>query len=235
LTPTETATWSPIQRWFPQRGSWSRPIYAAWLGGLFLVLAALPYAVVNQFAGWRSTSVFEVETSLDTALPFVPWMMVFYISFYAYFPLLFWMGAAVHRRQQAEGLTQRLIQATWVAFVIFLLFPVEVDLRHQTAQPDGAFAWLFSALHALDTPYNAWPSLHVLQSLLVVLTVANWHKNEETLSLVRLALMWSAWGLLVLSTMLVKQHYLFDVITALIIGAVVWKAWFAPVFSQTTR
>ena len=44
-----------------------------------------------------------------------------------------------------------------------------------------------------------------------------------------------AWALLVLSTMLVKQHYLFDAITGLIIGAVVWKAWFAPVFSQTTR
>jgi len=35
--------------------------------------------------------------------------------------------------------------------------------------------------------------------------------------------------------MLVKQHYLFDVATALAIGALMWRGWFRPVFSQTTH
>lgn len=224
-----------LQRWFPQRGAWTRPVHAAWLGGLFLLLSAFPYTLVNRLAGWRDASVLNVETPLDTSLPFLPWMMVPYISFYAYFPLMFWMGAAKHRRHQGELLTLRLIQASWVAFVIFLVFPVHVDLRHQTADVEGLWGSLFDAIHAVDTPYNAWPSLHVLQSLLVVLVVVRWLENDGAISNRLRALVWLAWISLVLSTMLVKQHYLFDAATALGIGALMWRGWFRPVFSQTTH
>ena len=221
-----------LERWFPQRESWSRTTHAAWLGALFVVFSALPYSLINQFAGWRSTSVLNVQTPLDLALPFLPLMMVFYISFYAYFPVMFWMASKEHRRDQGERLTLRLIQASWVAFVIFLVFPVEVDLRHQVVHSDDSFASLFAALHALDTPYNAWPSLHVLQSLLVVLTVQAWLANDGALRPLVRALLWSGWTLLALSTMLVKQHYIFDAVTGLVIGVVLWRMWFKPVFNQ---
>jgi hypothetical protein len=35
--------------------------------------------------------------------------------------------------------------------------------------------------------------------------------------------------------MLVKQHYMFDAVTALVIGAVLWRLWFKPVINQTTH
>ena len=158
-------SWPIIERWFPHREAWSRPVHAGWLLSVFVLLGGLPYTVINQVAGQRNTSVFHVETSLDTMLPFVPWMMVPYVSFYAYFPLMFWMGSRVDRRPQAERLTLRLVQATWIAFAIFLLLPVEVDLRHQITPVEGVLGLAFDTLHTWDTPYNAWPSLHVLQSL----------------------------------------------------------------------
>ncbi len=232
MSSPEERTWKALDSFAPQRNTWSRPIYAVWLGALFVFLAALPYSLINQFAGWRATSILSVQSPLDLALPFLPWMMVFYISFYAYFPIMFWLGAAEHRRHQGERLTLRLIQASWVAFVIFLVFPVEVDLRHQVVHSDDSFASLFAALHALDTPYNAWPSLHVLQSLLVVLTVQAWLANDGALRPLLRALLWSAWTLLALSTMLVKQHYIFDAVTGLVIGVVLWRMWFKPVFNQ---
>jgi len=235
VTGPEGQPWTVLERLFPRRETWSRTTHAAWLGTLFVVFGALPYSLINQFAGWRATSVLHVQTPLDLALPFLPWMMVFYISFYAYFPIMFWMGSKEHRRHQGERLTLRLIQASWVAFVIFLVFPVEVDLRHQVVYSDDGFAQLFSALHALDTPYNAWPSLHVLQSLLVVLTVQGWLANDGALHPLVQAMLWSAWALLALSTMLVKQHYMFDAVTALIIGAVLWRMWFKPVINQTVH
>ncbi|MDA0926380.1 MAG: phosphatase PAP2 family protein [archaeon] len=232
MSSPEERPWKALDSFAPQRNTWSRPIYAVWLGALFVFLSALPYSLINQFAGWRATSMLSVQSPLDLALPFLPWMMVFYISFYAYFPIMFWLGAAEHRRHQGERLTLRLIQASWVAFVIFLVFPVEVDLRHQVVHSDDSFASLFAALHALDTPYNAWPSLHVLQSLLVVLTVQAWLANDGALRPLLRALLWSAWTLLALSTMLVKQHYIFDAVTGLVIGVVLWRMWFKPVFNQ---
>ena len=224
-------SWPIIERWFPHREAWSRPVHAGWLLTVFVLLGGLPYTVINQIAGQRNTSVFHVETSLDTMLPFVPWMMVPYVSFYAYFPLMFWMGSRVDRRPQAERLTLRLVQATWIAFAIFLLLPVEVDLRHQITPVEGVLGLAFDTLHTWDTPYNAWPSLHVLQSLLVVLTVRTWLAEEARAGAPIYGLIWAAWGLLVLSTLLVKQHYLFDVATAIVLAATVWKVWFKPTFN----
>jgi membrane-associated phospholipid phosphatase len=122
-----------------------------------------------------------------------------------------------------------------LAFAIFLVFPVEVDLRHQVVHSNDGFAPLFAALHAIDTPYNAWPSLHVLQSLLVVLTVQGWLANDGALRPLLRGMLWTAWALLTVSTLLVKQHYIFDAVTALVIGAVLWRLWFKPVINQTAH
>ena len=223
--------WAFIDRWFPNRMAWSRPTYAAWLLLLFLLLAAGPYSLINHIAAWRGVSVLDVQTSIDSAIPFVPWMFIFYASFYAYFPALFWVGAKQSRRLVAEQMNQRLIQATWVVFALFLLLPVEVELRHQIPAMDGVFGSLFASLHAADTPYNAWPSLHVLQSLLVILSLQTWLRQDGRLTPAALLVMWSAWALLTASTMMVKQHYVFDVVTGIVIGLLMWRAWFKPVFN----
>lgn len=223
--------WALLDRWFSGRMRWSRPAYATWLLALFLLLAGGPYTLVNHIAAWRGASVLDVQTSVDTMLPFVPWMMVFYASFYAYFPVVFWMGAEASRREVAEKFTQRLVQSTWVVFAIFLLLPVEVDLRHQVPDMAGTFGTVFSSLHVVDTPYNAWPSLHVLQSLLIVLVVRTWLDQDERLNRGIEITIWAAWGLLTASTMLVKQHYVFDVVTGIVIGWLMWRAWFKPVFN----
>ena len=158
-------------------------------------------------------------------------MFIFYASFYAYFPALSWVGAEQSRRLVAEQMNQRLIQATWVVFALFLLLPVEVELRHQIPAMDGVFGSLFAYLHTADTPYNAWPSLHVLQSLLVILSLQTWLRQDGRLTPAALVVMWSAWALLTASTMLVKQHYVFDVVTGIVIGLLMWRAWFKPLFN----
>lgn len=231
MTEKTFSQWRFINRWFPNRMTWSRPTYAAWLLTQFLLLAAGPYTLVNHIASWRDVSVLEVQTVVDTALPFVPLMFIFYASFYAYFPVVFWIGSEQSKREVAERMNQRLIQATWVVFGLFLLLPVEVELRHQIPDMTGVMGSTFSTLHAVDTPYNAWPSLHVLQSLLVVLSIQTWLRQDGTTNIPVLATMWAAWALLTASTMLVKQHYLFDVVTGVIIGLLMWRAWFKPVFN----
>jgi membrane-associated phospholipid phosphatase len=230
-TPT---VWGPVERWFPNRATWSRARFATWSLAMFLLLAGLPYVLVNQFSGWRATSVFNVETGLDTMLPFTSWMMVPYVSFYAYFPLFYWAGARTDRRRMTQLANQRLIQATWLVLALFVLFPVEVDLRHQVTQASGITATGMGWLHAIDTPYNAWPSLHIVQSLLVLGCLRTWMGEEGRPTPVLEVGLWVAWGLLCASTMLVKQHYVFDVVTGVVFAALVWRRWFKPLFNQTT-
>ena len=65
----------------------------------------------------------------------------------------------------------------------------------------------------------------------MVLTVRTWLAEEARAGAPISGLIWAAWGLLVLSTLLVKQHYLFDVATAVVLAATVWKVWFKPTFN----
>jgi membrane-associated phospholipid phosphatase len=220
--------WPLLDRWFPNRGNWSRPTYSIWLLGVFVLLGGLPYTAINRFAAWRDTSVLDVETGIDLSLPFVPWMALIYASFYAYFPVVFWMGSLETRRDEALWFTQRLIQASWIAFALFILLPVKVDLRHQVQPSGGLVGLIMDALYVVDQPYNAWPSLHVLQSVLVVLMARHWLMHRKGWARWKAMAVWGAWVMLCLSTLLVKQHYLFDVITATVLGAWVWRRWCTP-------
>ena len=124
-------------------------------------------------------STFEVELPIDWDLPFVPWMVIPYYSFYLYFPWAAWMGSSDRHRQNGLVFHQRLIASAWVAFIIFLLFPVEIELRSQAYGAEGLFGLMMSALHEADAPYNAWPSIHVLLSILVVFLSDSWRSKTE--------------------------------------------------------
>ena len=213
--------WAIVERWFSQRHTWPRIQFGAWLLMLFICGAALPYILINRFSQWQGRSTINIHSPLDDAVPFVPWMIVFYISFYAYFPIMMWMGAAEHRRTSALIAVQELIVATWLAFGVFLLLPVHVDLRGEVSA--NSFDFIINLLHALDSPYNAWPSLHVLQSFLVVLVARTWLIEARQWHTSLAICVWLSWVLLCLSTLLVKQHYIFDMVTGIVFGLLFWQ------------
>ena len=72
--------WAILDRWWPERDTWSQSKYGMFLLSLFLLLGALPYALINRFSAWRGTNTYSFETSLDWDLPFVSWMVVPYYS-----------------------------------------------------------------------------------------------------------------------------------------------------------
>jgi len=83
-------------------------------------------------------------------------------------------------------------------------------------------------MHIIDTPWNSWPSLHIVQSMQVVLVLRYWFPpNSNRLKLLH-AILLISWFLLVASTMIVKQHYIWDVATAIVFAGVGWRYWMKP-------
>ena len=82
------------------------------------------------------------------------------------------------------------------------------------------FTELVSYLYSIDTSTNLWPSIHVYNSLGVFFAVMH-NKHLSSKKSVK-------WGsfilstLIILSTMFLKQHSMFDVMTAFIMAAVVY-------------
>jgi hypothetical protein len=129
---------------------------------------------------------------------------------------------------------QILLILTWFIWLIFIFLPAKVDLRGSIDYEEmGIWSGFFELLHASDTPWNAWPSLHIVQSLLSVLIVQRWYVGQSNKHNLSLAILWFCWILLAISVMTTKQHFVWDAVSAIVISLAAWKYWFLPILDRS--
>ena len=197
---------------------------------VLLIGVALIYSLTNQLAAYRGWSAFNPNTILDDSIPFIYWMAIPYSTLYLYYPAAAWFGVKDDKMKRENIIFhQMMIITCWIVFALFIILPVEIDLRANMSLPYSAF-WQkqFALLHSVDEPWNAWPSLHIVQSLLIVLVIRRWFPSQKAIHSALHVLLWFAWISLVLSTMLIKQHFVWDVVTGIFYALVCWKYWFKP-------
>lgn len=174
--------------------------------GLFLCL----YSPINYLAGsWPAGSA---ETPLDRAIPFVPQWVFIYALLYLLLPLPLVLPSTrpVYRRICAA-----FVLTSAVSFVVFLLFPLHMDLRPMDLD-GGVFAeWMLKVIHQVDTPANCLPSLHVSLSLLAALSAWTLDRRVGRIA-IPLAIV------VAFSTLFVKQHWAWDVISGWALGLFSW-------------
>lgn len=85
---------------------------------------------------------------------------------------------------------------------------------------NNVFTHMVSALWQTDTPTNLWPSIHVYNSLGAHFAIAKSAQleNKKGIRIGSLTLCIS----IILSTMFIKQHSVFDVITGIIMALVMY-------------
>jgi membrane-associated phospholipid phosphatase len=156
----------------------------------------LTYQITNRWP------LFEPQvlpfTALDRLIPFVPELLPLYV---AYIPLYWWTIV----RSEDDRELNRLF---WVAHFqlllslpFFLFFPVRMPVEQ--FYPPQALGWADAAWRWFDAPNNCFPSLHVSNCLLLL--HFNWRRPHR--------LLFAAASLgVIASTVLVKQHYVVDVL-----------------------
>lgn len=85
---------------------------------------------------------------------------------------------------------------------------------------DNVFTQAVAALWRIDTPTNLWPSIHVYNSMGAHFAVMRSSALRERKG-IRIASGILAFSI-ILSTMFLKQHSVFDVATGLALGAVMY-------------
>lgn len=107
-----------------------------------------------------------------------------------------------------------------IFLIVSTLFPNGHHLRPQVMPRDNIFTWLVSRLYSTDTPTNLWPSIHVYNSLGAHFAIVKSNKfcGERPIRAASLLMCLS----IILSTMFIKQHSVFDVVTAFIMAAVMY-------------
>jgi membrane-associated phospholipid phosphatase len=113
---------------------------------------------------------------------------------------------------QLKVLGKQLVAATLVSGIVFLLLPAKLGFI-RAAPESFIYGPLFARIFAVDLPYNMVPSLHVIYSALIVFAVLEASRTP----LAKFFL--EGWLILLcISTLLVHQHHLLDVITGLAVG-----------------
>lgn len=196
---------------------------AARLGTLLPLKLALTVGLTGLFgAGWLVIPRWLVSeartlpvTALEARLPFVEQFIYVYASICLFMPLAPYLTVSrpALRRHGAgfAGLTLG-------AFVCFVLYPIEMPV------PAGAGGTALFQLLLLDTRLNNLPSLHAGYTVYSLLYWERLLPEIPTPGARRAAgLLVSAWaGLIVVSILLTKQHYLVDVVGGAAAGALAY-------------
>ena len=183
-------------------------IWAAWVGIAFFSI----YPSCNWLTS-RRTNYFNLYLEGELSLPFVPEFMLVYLSMY----ILFAMPPFFLNVVELNALGKQLISGTLISGLIFLFLPAKLRFIRSVPQ-DGFYGPLYSTLFSLDMPHNMVPSLHVVFSALILFSIA------ATMRTIAQKLFWYGWLVLIcVSTLLVHQHHLLDVITGLAIAGLLRK------------
>jgi hypothetical protein len=218
-------------------GAWKRRHLLG--GNLFLIQIlvfglfgiAFPYFASNQFVAANGVTVWDPEIAIDRLIPVIPWMVVPYMALYLYYPVTLICTPKDDRsRMELIAGVQMLSVATLACTLVFLVLPAEVDMRDQIPveilQGEGLYSALFSHMHAMDEPWNAWPSLHIAHSYFLTRSISRWMRIRSPESIpvrIFISLVWVEFALLSVSILTTKQHYIWDLFTGMVVGIIGWS------------
>lgn len=150
-----------------------------------------------------------VAIALDAHLAFVPWMVLPYMLSGVFFVASFW---AVDSVDALRVLSQRLLLATVLACLVFVLYP----LHFSFVRPDvtlSLWAPWYLALGVLDQPYNQLPSLHVAYCHIFWCALRPCCASRAA----RIALLLTL-SLVAVATLFTYQHHALDVLAGALLG-----------------
>ena len=186
---------------------WSIIYMAVYLGWFALI-------ETHKFSRYK-----VIHTALDDRIPFIEIFIIPYLLWFFYVAWIV-LYTGFTDRYDYYRVCAFLFTGMTIFLLISTLWPNIQYLRPRIMPRDNIFCTLVSMIYKADTPTNLWPSIHVYNSIGVYFAVMHserlgckkWVKNTclgITVSII-------------LSTMFIKQHSVFDVMTAFVMAAVLY-------------
>lgn len=156
----------------------------------------------------------NISTPLDNIIPFVAAFSVPYLYWFVYVFIGLVYFAFTDNKIYFQ-LLGSIVVGMCLCFVVFYFYPTTVprpDIIGNSLM-ERAVGYIYS----MDNPYNCFPSIHVLNAMLVTLFFCRYRKNSWL----------RAWAMLsgisiILSTLFVKQHFVLDAVAGIILSTAVY-------------
>ena len=158
--------------------------------------------------------------ALDYKIPFQEIFIIPYLLWFVYIAatVIYFL---LHEDENFNALAGTLALGMTLFLVVSAIYPNGLNLRPVTFERDNIFIRLVQFVYKNDTPTNVLPSIHVYNSLAAFMAI----KRSK---LARKQKGW-AWGtgiltvLIILATVFLKQHSMFDGVCALALYVVTDK------------
>lgn len=184
---------------------------------LFLTGYLILFEVLEH---WNRLHYTVIHSWVDDKIPFCE---IFIIPYFMWFVYIF--GFCVYMFLVDEKSYHEAATFLSIGMAFFLivsaLFPNILMLRPETMPRDNIFTRLVQYLYSIDTPTNVTPSIHVYNSLCIMIAV--WRTNARLMRRRIVKVLMTAQGfLIILATMFIKQHSFSDVIMGTGLAIVVY-------------
>ncbi len=160
-----------------------------------------------------------IHVAMDDYIPFCEVFIIPYLLWFAYIActVIYFMFKSKPDYYKACAF---LFTGMTIFLIISTLFPNGHHLRPIEMPRDNVFTRLVEGLYHTDTSTNIWPSIHVFNSLGAHIAIMHSQelKHKKGIRIASFILAIS----IVLSTVFLKQHSVFDVITAFVMAAVLY-------------
>lgn len=185
------------------------------------------YAVTFRYLETRSVTGYKViKMEIDSHIPFIEYFIVPYMLWFGYIAVTVVTFIFLDRKDYI-----RLMLFLGIGMTIFLLLSYLVPnmqplrpyaLLHEDGffPRDNIFVDMVRSLYQNDTSTNVFPSIHAFNSIAVAIAI---HKAEKLSKIKGLPVAADILSLLiVLSTLFLKQHSMFDVLTAIVMAVILY-------------
>ena len=192
----------------------SHPVFVSlFFGATYLLLF---FAV--EHVG-RSSHIM-VHSRLDDLIPFVKYAAPFYYIWFAALLITFLVFLFHESRTLYWKLFTSMVLCTMLSILLYFLIPNGVNLRPSSISGSDLFSWMVRMIWKADNPYNVCPSLHVSTSLILDLL---WQESSLLKTPAEKAGIHLTDGLIMLSTVLLKQHSVIDVGAGILFGWLMYR------------
>ena len=181
---------------------------------LFCFLQTGSYVLIQQFSLVNARSV---ELAIDSYIPFIPFFSLPYVLFYVYLPSV---PLYISFKSNADFKKYKIVWILTLAIcsLIHVLYPTYI-IRAQIHGTD-IFSRFVAFIYSVDGITNCMPSVHCATAWLAFIGIR--HRNEiKPLIKFMLCLLSLC---ICFSTVLIKQHWVIDILSAVAIVELVWFA-----------
>ncbi|NLL77323.1 MAG: phosphatase PAP2 family protein [Clostridiales bacterium] len=197
-----------------------KKIYEKYKHAIPLITYAVIYLIWFIYLEKNVTKNYRViHVALDDYIPFCEFFVIPYFLWFIYVAAVVIFFLFKSKEDYIKSCIF-LFTGMTIFLIISTLFPNGHHLRPLAMPRDNIFTHLITYLYHTDTPTNLWPSIHVYNSLGAHFAITKSSRLANKKWLVRSSLILCI--SIILSTMLLKQHSVFDVVTAFIMAAIMY-------------